>query len=92
MGAASKTAMFTKLTTGRFNYSTVRTNDMPGIVLGFVLSPTELSFEAVEIFTLNAVKTIRPLLSCSLVTPFLFVACHVHIVLIYVCSTYPLLF
>jgi hypothetical protein len=53
---------------------------MPGTVLGFVFSPIELRFEAAEIFTVNAVKIIRPLLSCSLVTRFLFVACHVHIV------------
>lgn len=56
------------------------TNDLPRTVLGFVLSHTELKFETVEIFTVNAVKTIRHLLSCSLVTRFLFVACHVHIV------------
>jgi hypothetical protein len=76
---AFKTAMYTKLTPGRFNYSIVRTSDMPGTVLGFVLSPTELKFVAVELFTVNAVKTIRPLLSCSHLTRFLFVACHVHI-------------
>jgi hypothetical protein len=53
---------------------------MPGTVLGFVLSPIEIKFEAGEIFTVNAVETIRTLLSCSLVTRFLFVAFHVHIV------------
>jgi len=39
-------------------------------VLGFVLSPIELKFEAVELFTVNAVQTIKPLLSCSHVTLF----------------------
>jgi len=92
MEAAFKAAMFTKLTPGRFNYSIVRTSDMPGTVLGFMLSPTELRFEAVELFTVSAVRTIKPLLSISHVTRFLFVACHVHIDLIYVCSTYFLLF
>jgi hypothetical protein len=77
MGATFKTFEFMKLTTGRFNYSFVRSSDMPDTVLGFVLSPIELGLEAVELFTVNAVKTVRHLLSCSLLTRCLFVARHV---------------
>lgn len=49
---------------------------MTGTVSSFVLSPIELKLEVVELFTVNAVKTIKPLLSCSRLTRFLFVARH----------------
>jgi hypothetical protein len=56
MRATFKTADFIKLTTGRFNYSFVQSSDIPDTVLGFVLPPSELRLEAVQLFTVNALN------------------------------------
>jgi hypothetical protein len=61
MWAVYKTAECMKLTTGIFTWSSVRTNDMPGTALGLVLLSVGLRREAVELFTVIAVKTRRPL-------------------------------